>query len=135
LGRDVGTIKVFLPLPPDCLRPNARPHWARKAAATQKARGDACIATIAAGSRGFTWKAPTLQPTFFFATNRKRDSDNLRGWLKATQDGIADALRVNDKIIAMLDPVEEIDKADPRLEITITELDTPAETKEAEAAT
>ena len=39
--------EVFLPLPPACLSPNARPHWAQKSKAVKQYRAERgrCFAT------------------------------------------------------------------------------------------
>jgi crossover junction endodeoxyribonuclease RusA len=83
---------VELPWPPRTLHPNGRPHWAALAKAKAKARGDAyLIARHLRVSEPVT-VAVTLHPP----SNRKRDLDGALSSLKASFDGIADAIGVDD---------------------------------------
>lgn len=84
-----------LPWPPKELFPNAKrkAHWSKyapKAAAYRKA----CWAlTLEAKAKG------TLRSvTFFPPDRRRRDADGMIGAFKSGQDGIADALRVDDNL-------------------------------------
>lgn len=123
-----GTLQIVLPLPPKALHPNtARVHWAARAKATAKCRGEACFLTRDAIARqiGYAtlpWKAATIQATFYFRDKRRRDKSNLNAWLKAAQDGIAEAgVVANDEAFTPLPPIVEVDKASPRVVVTIEE--------------
>lgn len=94
-----------MPWPDRKLSPNARVHWAVKAAAKAKARRDAAYATYDAMPSGarevrqwFAGDGPIgFQVTFFPPDARHRDDDNMVGSFKAARDGISDALAVNDR--------------------------------------
>tara|TARA_R110000868_G_scaffold390897_2_gene660752 strand:+ start:264 stop:659 length:396 start_codon:yes stop_codon:yes gene_type:complete len=87
-------IIIDLPLPPDCLHPNSRPHWRAKAAAAKATREHACL--VARTVRPKTpFKAASYRLTFWLA--RKRDYDGLLTWCKNVIDGLQDGgIIVND---------------------------------------
>lgn len=107
---------IELPWPPKELR-NAADRVNRYALSrvTKKARKWACDATM--GVHGVKPKnLPFIGPrlpiciTFYPPDRRLRDEDNMRASCKAYQDGIADALGVNDRCFAchyvFADPVK-----------------------------
>lgn len=115
-------MKITLPLPPVCLQPNRnRGHWANRSRSAKNARAEAKLVTYLADDRRGQWRKPELRVTFYFATSRKRDDDNLIGWLKAYRDGIADGLGVNDYDMYTQRPAQAIDRKDPRVEIEVIE--------------
>ena len=120
-------IIVILPLPPRELSPNSRSHYMAKSRATKKCRVDAGLSTRAsmnARPQNYPWPLAILEPHFFFTCRRTRDSDNLSACLKACRDGIADAgLVANDCNIRNAEPVVEIDRHNPRVELHLTKLD------------
>lgn len=81
-------IIIDLPLPPDCLHPNARPNRWGKAKAVASARGTAKL--VAMASRP---KSPLTKPivSLDFYLKRTRDVDGLVSFCKAYFDGIQDA--------------------------------------------
>lgn len=89
-----------LPYPHKALWPNGRPHWASKARETKKHKQWAYAATLAhigkhpvePGTKGFA-----LIATFYPKTRHAVDRDNASASLKAYQDGIAQALKVDDR--------------------------------------
>jgi|694.fasta_scaffold35019_12 hypothetical protein len=87
---------LCLPLPPPDLRPNSRPHWARKAKATKAAKALARLRTLEAGLPA---SAPThYRITYHWPTPRRRwDDDNCIAACKAYLDGICAALRMDDR--------------------------------------
>ena len=94
---------IVLPWPDKRLSPNARLHWAVKAAAKGKARTDACRLTVCAvplsvkkSLRAVDLPIP-ITVTFYPPDKRHRDDDNMVGSFKSLRDGIADALGVNDR--------------------------------------
>lgn len=99
------SILIVLPWPSAALSPNARSHWRRVAAHKKKARADGANATLAA----FNGTAREVRDSlagdfgiavnvaFFPPDNRRRDADNAVASMKAYLDGIADALRVDDR--------------------------------------
>lgn len=89
---------VTLAWPPRNLNPNARGHWSGIARSKRSARYAAMIlARQAFGIEpGFT--APLdVHVTFCPPDNRHRDADNMLSSCKAFFDGIADAIRVDDR--------------------------------------
>lgn len=91
-------LTVTLPWPGKALSPNARLHWSRKSAAMKRYRSDCWKLTL-----GATGASPSGLPdqiplaiTFCPPDRRRRDRDNLIASFKAGQDGIADALGVDD---------------------------------------
>jgi len=74
--------------------PNARGHWAKRAARARsqrtKARQSAQAAAQAVG-------LPAVVRLTRFAPSNGLDDDNLRGALKAVRDGVADALGIDDR--------------------------------------
>lgn len=97
-------MKIELPWPAPELSPNARKHWRPLAALKKGAREYAYWVTHNAMPDDF-WDAFTfsgpLRPvnvtiTFHPPDNRRRDLDNAIAAFKASQDGIADALGIDD---------------------------------------
>ncbi len=93
-------MKIELPWPPKELSPNARVHWAKLSHIKKKYKND-CM-WICKGKR----IPPSTHNYVFLLLNikfcppdkRLRDSDNCIASFKAGQDGLAEALGVNDKI-------------------------------------
>lgn len=118
-------ITVTVPIPPTVLSPNARAHWAVKARAVKKARGEARLLALAALGRNHPprWKAAQAVVTWYAATRRRQDRDNLSARLKATYDGIADAGIVEDDSgLLPLPPVLAHDPKNPRVVIVLSEV-------------
>jgi crossover junction endodeoxyribonuclease RusA len=85
-----------LPFPSPDLSPNARLHWAAKAKAVRIARKQAWALTLAAGAKSLPWRGVHLVMTFCPPDRRHYDRDNLIARMKAAQDGIADAIGIDD---------------------------------------
>jgi crossover junction endodeoxyribonuclease RusA len=112
-------IVITLPLPAPCLSPNARPHFMQKARATKAYRTAAFIE--ARKHKAERWKRATAQATFYKATKRVSDSDNLLASLKSAYDGIADAgIVANDRDLTHKPVVQLVDRANPRVEIELS---------------
>lgn len=90
---------ITLDWPDKVLSPNARIHWARKAKAVKLARQAAWVAVLehraAARAIGAQGRA-VLNIEFCPPDKRRRDLDNLIASSKALNDGIADALGIDD---------------------------------------
>jgi Holliday junction resolvase RusA-like endonuclease len=68
------------------------------------------------------WEIIKVRPIFFYSVNRRRDSDNMLGSLKAVYDGIVDSGIIPDDDVAHMIreiPKSKIDKENPRVEIII----------------
>jgi crossover junction endodeoxyribonuclease RusA len=95
--------RIELPYPAKELSPNARGHWAKQARFKKGARQLACC--TAKEASWHTWPhwtrggpPPQAQITITFCPpdKRRRDLDNAIASFKASQDGIADALGIDD---------------------------------------
>ena len=95
-------ITIELPWPSRILSPNARPHWASKAHCVKAARQIARLTTwyelnqLAEEDSPIRFESVRLHWTFCPPTRRTYDLDNLIAQMKSSQDGIADALRMDD---------------------------------------
>ena len=112
-------LRITLPLPGKDLSPNARPHFMAKAKQVRELRQATAIEAMVwcrENANTFPWPEATIQLTFYFARNGRRDPDNLLASAKAAFDGLRDAgvLMDDDKITHL--PVEwKKDKDHPRL--------------------
>lgn len=84
----MSVIIISLPLPPDCLHPNARVHWATRAKATKQCRELAYLTALPLRPKK-PFKQARYKLTFWLA--RKRDYDGLISFCKAYLDGFQDA--------------------------------------------
>lgn len=91
------TIKLAWPVKQ--LWPNPPVHWRSKIGPTKQARNDASAALVAVGGKGTgeKWKRASLGFVFHPKTKRTPDRTNCAASMKAVEDGIADALFMNDK--------------------------------------
>lgn len=107
IGPGGGTLTISLGWPDKALSPNARIHWASIAKVKKAAREEAFWLTRQAMGATF---GPTVTKIAHDGTSdiiikqtahppdkRARDRDNLDHAMKASRDGIADALGVNDR--------------------------------------
>lgn len=87
--------RIVLPWPSKPLWPNGRYHWAQKAKATTAYRfaAKAMLSGASPGVVVVTFCPKPLGPM--------PDRDNCIAAFKAGQDGIADALRVNDRDLSV----------------------------------
>lgn len=117
-------MKVSLPWPDKRLNPNSRTHWRVLALAKKEARDDAYWQTVAQcplavrravvdGERPIPVKV-----TFYPPDNRHRDDDNAVSSFKAQRDGIADALKIDDRHFRCHYFFEAADKPG-RVEVTL----------------
>jgi crossover junction endodeoxyribonuclease RusA len=95
---------LLLPWPAVGLSPNSRLGWRRKAELVRAARWDAKIIALAASPLArFPMNVPmSLSLVFDPPTVRKRDLDNLISSCKSFQDGVCEALEINDNQIRQL---------------------------------
>lgn len=89
-------IVLTMPLPPRELQPNQkiRLHHYKRAKLTKATRNAAGMYMHVALQGAQDWRNVRLDVTLW--TARKLDTDSVWGWLKATRDGIADAMKVDD---------------------------------------
>lgn len=122
-----GNLVICLPIPNAGVSPNARRGQSKFAAIRKsqmvkahrtRARLVLGSALVEIGLEGMVPAGYTL--AFFWATAHYRDDDNADGSCKAYRDGMADALRVNDRDFKKLRiSTHEKDKRCPRVEVTI----------------
>lgn len=112
-------MQITLPWPPMVLNPNKRVHWSVKAKAAKSYRA-ACFALChQAGLRSIDWEGDIhLWIDFYPPDRRARDQDNMISSAKAAFDGLADALKVNDKRFRLHPYVKE--EIGGMVKITIT---------------
>lgn len=132
------TVTIILMLPSKELSPNVHSPGLqyRIRHARRQYRADARLVTQAAmelaGVSG-GWRAATVQAVFHFATNRRRDPDNLLASLKSAFDGIVDGgLMVDDNDLTHLPVRQTRTLTDPRVELLFTEARDGEEEKEGE---
>lgn len=120
---------ISLPLPAKVLQPNSTiasfGGRMMKAAATKRYRKLACEAVKETEIETVPWEYAVVEATFFFRDKRRRDQDNATASLKAAYDGIVDSGLVPDddpRHMKRLYADFEIDKKNPRVELTITRI-------------
>ena len=95
-------LEVTLPWPSSKLNPNVVVHWAVRAKATKEARHYAYYYTLSKG-HGQILQDCNFQleqhVKFYPPDRRKRDEDNCLRMIKASRDGIFQALGADDSII------------------------------------
>ena len=95
-------IEIVLGWPPSELSPNRRLHWAKLANAKKQYRKD-CFTVSREQLKKFKNLSASipeklvLEMTFYPPDRRSYDRDNLVARMKSGIDGLADALRINDK--------------------------------------
>tara|TARA_B100000085_G_scaffold277523_1_gene298056 strand:- start:449 stop:865 length:417 start_codon:yes stop_codon:yes gene_type:complete len=93
-------ISIVLGWPPSDLSPNARLHWAKLAKAKKIYRKD-CYSVSKEQLKKYKFnelpEKLVLEMTFIPPNKRNYDRDNLVARMKSGIDGLADALRINDK--------------------------------------
>lgn len=109
---------ITLPWPPASLSSNARGHWATKARATKKYRDDARLCTLAAKPT-IPAEGEIALTIHFVPPHNRYDRANYPAMLKAGLDGVADALKVNDRRFVPQYAYGSAEKPG-RVEITVT---------------
>lgn len=113
-------------IPNPCLSPNSRKHWGAKIKHKQAAKINMMVALQNADLTGSNWPACRMHVVWFGRTLAvlKMDSDNAWGTLKATRDSLQlYGVVANDHTVQMGQMRFEVDKQNPRLEITLERLD------------
>lgn len=87
-------IEIKLPWPARALHSNARCHWSEKARAASKARKEAWA--LALEAKLPCWPQASILIEYWPA-HRRFDVHNVASSLKASIDGIADAMGVDDR--------------------------------------
>lgn len=95
------THEIELPWPSSALSPNARVHWRARSVAAKKARNEAFLLAKSVGL--VAPQVPpgsriTLELDLFPPDARKRDDDNVISAFKASRDGLAQAMGLDDRL-------------------------------------
>ena len=112
---------IVLPWPDKGLSPNARLHWAQKSKLTKAARKRAMLETVVARYKPADFAGSGevhVWITFFPPDRRRRDHDNMQASLKASLDGIASALQIDDNRFRLHPTVS--DQIGGRVEVVLT---------------
>ena len=120
------SITITLRLPDSELWPNARVHHMAKATVVKAYR-------MLAGAMALEewlplrlrepWSEVSVLYHFYWPDRRKRDKDNALSAMKAGGDGIADAgIVADDSQITYPPVIFDVDRDNPRVEVTITKL-------------
>jgi crossover junction endodeoxyribonuclease RusA len=89
---------IVMPFPPSSLSGHAKGHWRGKAAETRRWRDEAWGAALEAGARKAKLPDGDIALAVrFVPPDRRSDRTNLPNRMKPIFDGIADALKVNDR--------------------------------------
>ena len=91
-----GGVLIELPFPPASLSGHNKGKWRAKSGTVLNYRSDACKATLAAGAIAPKDGDIRLSITFY-PPNRRGDRVNFPIRIKPQIDGIADAMKVNDR--------------------------------------
>lgn len=94
------SLNLTLPWPPRELSPNFRGHWTVIAAAKRKYRTACWALTLEAAAGAFISRGDSklqVHLVFHAPDRRHYDLDGLLSRMKSGLDGVADALKVNDK--------------------------------------
>lgn len=90
------TAQFFLPWPSRVLSPNARVHWSSLARAKKSAKNVAYYTALEVGLGKIEAEALSVKYTFYPPSRRQFDLDNLLSSMKASGDGIAMAVGIDD---------------------------------------
>ena len=121
----MNSITITIPIPHRSLSPNARTHWATKAKKVKAARtGATFLAKNQVIYKNQRWTNAISTVVWYAKTATHPDPDNALAMLKPYFDGLADAgVLANDRNLAH-NPIRfEKDKANPRVELTITKIE------------
>lgn len=90
-------VEIKLPWPDSRLSQNARIHWSKRAALTKDHRSTARLLTLAALGRSKVIESKLrLNVTFYPPDRRRRDKSNCIAMFKAYEDGLSDAIGIDD---------------------------------------
>lgn len=126
----MNSITLEFPMPNALLSPNSKPHSMhairKQRKAVKNARHNAQYDTIrqvrnAGLPDGLQWERVWADVKWFHMAWQRPDQDNAKAMLKSLWDGIQDSgLILNDKHLTVESLTFQEDKANPRLEITLT---------------
>ena len=119
------TLRIVVNIPGKACQTNVRSHWAAKAKAIAKSRADAADGTQR--SLGAyappKWVGVRVHVAWYARTARVMDEANIVAAIKGVQDGIADALGIDDRFFESPTVSQHKDADRPRVEITLSEIE------------
>lgn len=89
--------EIRLPWPPSELSPNSRLHWSQLARAKKIYRRNCWATTLEAKAAVPEDGKLRVELIFHKPNRREMDRDNLLARMKSGLDGVADALKINDR--------------------------------------
>lgn len=110
------SVRLTLPFPPRALSPNARVHWAVKAAAVKDYRF-ACM--VIAKNKGVRFTGAVKARLIFECGSRLWDQDNCTAAFKAGWDGIVDSRLLVDDSPEHLHVVETLVQKGTKREVRV----------------
>jgi crossover junction endodeoxyribonuclease RusA len=120
-------IKLVIPGIPPSLNQWSRMHWAKAAKIKKQWENDILYTFLSLvrvwKKNEFPYQKAKIKITYYFATKRRRDIDNMNQ--KFILDGIVKAGIIADdstNVIGQVEVVPEYDKDNPRVEIEISEV-------------
>lgn len=116
------SVTITMPFPPKELHAHNTGHWRGKAKHVKAMRSLAMAETMATGARPM--KLATVSYAIYYPANRNYDLMNTAHSMKPAVDGVVDAGLIPDdnwKILAVGSIVGELDRDNPRIELTFTE--------------
>lgn len=120
---------ITLDLPDKKLHPNGGSGWNKFKIARIKKNAHKYAWAVAFRDIGkLAWEGATISYAVYLASQSgaaRADKDNIVAWMKKYQDGIAEAIGINDKHFENGTVVIGADKANPRVEITLTQKGKP----------
>lgn len=125
------SVTIEIPVPHACLRKNSSRgfHWTAISMEVRRQRDSAHMRFLEQmGGKKFGWEKAVATVKWITKYNRKRDAMNIPGMLPGVWDGAQDAGLVTDDvgILGMESTIvvdRDMDPADQRVEITITQKD------------
>ena len=101
MARKTDFFRVVLPWPDWDISPNSRIHYQKKARLTRQHRTSAKFLSLEAMGPGNWVDADRVFSVWIFTDpdGRRRDTGNIRAAMKAYQDGVCDALKIDDSVI------------------------------------
>lgn len=111
---------IVLPFPPSSLSGHQGGHWRDKAAIVRKHRDWARVAALAAKLAVTDGEGDIRVAVAFFPPDRRGDRCNYPNRMKPYFDGLADALKVNDRRFVPAFEFHAPDKIHPRVEIELS---------------
>jgi len=101
MSRNNDFFRVVLPWPDWNISPNSRTHYRKKAVLTKEHRQAAYYFALEAMGASNWVDADRVFSVWIFCDpdSRHRDTGNIRAAMKAYQDGVCDALKIDDFVI------------------------------------